>query len=64
MKSTELRELNLQELQERLIAEEMKYDKMAFNHHVTPLDRPSTLTDQRRLVARIKTIIREKSTNK
>lgn len=60
MKSNELRKLTLKELQERVDTESKKYDRMVLNHRVTPMDKPSTITDQRKLVARLKTVITEK----
>ncbi len=63
MKNKEIRELSVQELQEKVLVEEEKYQKMVLNHKVSPLDKPSAITDQRRLVARLKTILGEKSNN-
>ncbi|MDO4695590.1 50S ribosomal protein L29 [Porphyromonas sp.] len=63
MKNSEIRELSVQELQERLSSETMKYEKMKMNHSVTPLDKPSELTRQRRLIARLNTVLREKNNN-
>lgn len=64
MKSSEIRELSEKEIQERIDAEEMKYQRMLLNHSVSPLDKPSTLRDQRRFVARLRTILTEKVNNK
>lgn len=61
MKSNEIRELTVQELQERIETETNKYRHMMLNHKVSPLDMPSTLTEQRRFLARLKTVLREKS---
>lgn len=60
MKSNELRELTVQELQERVETESKKYDRMVLNHRVTPMDKPSTITTQRKLVARLNTVLTEK----
>ena len=48
MKNQEIRELTIQDLRE---------------HSVTPLDRPTEITNQRRLVARLRTILHEKEIN-
>lgn len=61
MKSNEIRELSVQELRERIAEESMKLDQMVLNHKVSPLDKPSTITEQRKFVARLKTILSEKS---
>ena len=63
MKNKEIRELSAKEIQERIVAEEEKYSKMVQNHKVSHLDKPSTLTDQRRFLARLKTIYGEKNSN-
>ena len=57
MNSKEIRELTLEELKERLQAEEVAYNKLLLTHAVTPLDKPSDITAKRRLVARLKTIL-------
>lgn len=64
MKSNEMRELTVQELQERIETETNKYRHLMLNHKVSPLDKPSTLTEQRRFIARLKTVLREKSGEK
>lgn len=60
MKTKELRDLTMQELQERIETETNAYERMKLNHKVTPLDKPSNITAQRKLVARLQTILREK----
>ncbi|MBR8703828.1 50S ribosomal protein L29 [Porphyromonas levii] len=61
MKNNELRDLSVQELKERIETETVKYQRMALQHKVSPLDKPSTLNDQRKLVARLHTILNEKA---
>lgn len=61
MKSNEIRELSVQELQERIDVESTRLNQMVLNHKVSPLDQPSSVTNQRKLVARLKTILSEKS---
>lgn len=61
MKSNEIRELSVQELRERIEVEAMRLNQMVLNHKVSPLDKPSSITDQRKFVARLKTILSEKS---
>ena len=41
----------------------MKLDQLRMQHSVTPLDRPTEITNQRRLVARLQTILHEKEIN-
>lgn len=57
----------MEELNERIQAESANYARMRMNHRVNPLDKPSTITEQRKLIARLKTVRREmqaESTNK
>ena len=56
MKSNELRDLK-----ERIETETVRYQRMQLQHRVTPLDKPSSLNDQRKLVARLRTVLNEKS---
>ena len=60
MKTKELKDLTISELRERVATESAAYDRMKMNHSVSPLDRPHTLTEKRKEVARLKTILREK----
>ena len=61
MKSNELRDLTVQELKDRIETETVMYQGMQLQHRVTPLDKPSSLNDQRKLVARLRTVLNEKS---
>ena len=61
MKSNELRDLTVQELKERIETETERYQRMQLQHRVTPLDKPASLNDQRKLVARLRTVLNEKS---
>ena len=58
MKSTEIRELSAQELQERLESEETLLVRMKMNHAVSPLDNPNKIVETRRNIARLKTEVR------
>ncbi len=58
MKSSEIKELTLQELQERLESEETLMVRMKMNHAVSPLDNPNKIVDTRRNIARLKTEVR------
>jgi large subunit ribosomal protein L29 len=60
MKSSEIRELTVKEIQERIDNEELAYTKMKLNHAVSPLDNPLKLSELRKTIARLKTILREK----
>jgi len=58
MKSSEIKELTLVELQERLESEESMLVRMKMNHAVSPLDNPNKIVDTRKNVARLKTEMR------
>jgi large subunit ribosomal protein L29 len=58
MKSSEIRELTIQELQERLESEETLMVRMKMNHAVSPLDNPNKIVETRRNIARLKTEVR------
>ena len=58
MKSSEIKELSLQELTERLESEESMLVRMKMNHAVSPLDNPNKIVETRRNVARLKTEMR------
>ncbi len=60
MKNSEIKGLTLDELKNRLVAEQENYHKLKFAHDITPIENPSKIKQARKLVARIKTEIRAK----
>ena len=58
MKSSEIKELSIQELTERLESEESMLVRMKMNHAVSPLDNPNKIVETRRNIARLKTEMR------
>ena len=58
MKSSEIRELSIKELEERLESEESLLVRMRMNHAVSPLDNPNKIVETRRNIARLKTEVR------
>jgi len=58
MKSSEIKELGIQELTERLESEESMLVRMKMNHAVSPLDNPNKIVETRRNIARLKTEMR------
>ena len=58
MKSSEIRELALKELEERLESEENMMVRMRMNHAVSPLDNPNKIVETRKNIARLKTEMR------
>ncbi len=60
MKPTEIRELTLSEILERIDNEENFITKQKLNHAISPLDNPMKIRESRRNLARLKTILKEK----
>ena len=60
MKPTEIRELKLSEILERIENEENFITKQKLNHAISPLDNPLKIRESRRNLARLKTILKEK----
>ena len=58
MKSSEIRELSITELTERLDSEENMLVRMKMNHAVSPLDNPNKIVETRKNIARLKTEVR------
>jgi len=63
MKASEVRELSLKEIEEKIENEQELLVKQRLNHAVSPLDNPLKLKETRRNIARLKTILREKELN-
>ena len=62
MKSSEIRELSVKEILERVENEELFLSKQKMNHAISPLDNPLKIRHSRRNLARLKTILKEKET--
>ena len=58
MNSSEIRELSIIELEERLESEENMMVRMRMNHAVSPLDNPYKIVETRKNIARLKTEMR------
>ena len=63
MKIAEIRELSTQELLERVGAEVAAYAQKRINHSISPMENPSQLKQQRKLIARMKTELRQRELN-
>ena len=60
MKTTEIRELSVAELIERIAAEKDALAKAKINHAVSPAENSTTMRKMRRNIARMLTILGEK----
>ena len=64
MKIAEIRELSTKELLERIEAETVSLDQKKINHSISPLDNHAQIKQQRRMIARMKTELRQREQNK
>jgi len=55
MKSSEIRELNVKEIEERIENEQSMLVRLKMNHAVSPLDNPNKIGETRKNIARLKT---------
>ena len=63
MKIAEIRELSTKELIERVAAEVAAYDQKLINHSISPVENPAQIKQQRRMIARMKTELRQRELN-
>jgi large subunit ribosomal protein L29 len=60
MKTTEIRELSVKEIEERIENEKNLIFRQKMNHAISPLDNPMKIKETRRNIARLETILRQK----
>lgn len=60
MKTTEIRELSVADLQERIETEKAALQNLKLNHAVSPVENPTLIRKARRDIARMMTILAEK----
>ena len=63
MKKEEIKELSTQDLKARLEEMEKDYLQLKVNHAVSPLDSPAKITQERKMIARVKTELRQRELN-
>ncbi len=63
MKKVEIKELSTADLKDRLEQMEKEYLQLKVNHAVSPLDNPAKITADRRMIARVKTELRQRELN-
>lgn len=63
MKISEIRQIPVAELAERIADEVAKYNQLLLNHSISPLENPSQNKEARRTIARMKTVLRESELN-
>ena len=60
MKASEVREMSIADLRERIEAEKANLDSMKVNHTISPLEDTSKIAKARKDIARMMTILAEK----
>lgn len=63
MNKAEIKELSTKELKERLEAAVVALNQLEINHSISPLDNPSRITHDRRMIARMKCELRSRELN-
>ncbi|MCI9607990.1 MAG: 50S ribosomal protein L29 [Muribaculaceae bacterium] len=63
MKKVEIKELSTQDLKDRLDQMEREYAQLKINHSVSPVDNPAQIRRDRRMIARVKTELRQRELN-
>ena len=60
MKASEVREMSIADLRERIELEKANLDNMKINHTISPLEDTSKISKTRKDIARMMTILAEK----
>ena len=60
MKSAEIKEMSVQDLEERIAAEKANLTQLKMQHAVSPVENPSIIKKSRRDIARMLTILGQK----
>lgn len=60
MKKEEIKELSIKELRDQIEVAEKAYRELKVTHAISPIDNPAKITRDRREIARLKTVLRQK----
>ena len=60
MKKEEIKEFSIPELRAQIEASEKAYRELKVAHAISPIDNPSKITKDRKEIARMKTVLRQK----
>ncbi len=63
MKQQIVRDLTTDEVRDRIVEEQANYRKMKMSHTVSPLENPLKIRNTRRLIARLKTEMKKRTTH-
>ena len=64
MKTSEIRELSVIDLQEKIETEKVNLNKLNIEHSISPVENPTRIRKARRDIARMLTILAEKQNNR
>ena len=64
MKTAEIKELTIAEIEERLASEKESLQRMTINHSISPLENPMQIKVARRNIARLATELRSRELTK
>jgi len=62
MKQSIVKDLTTEEIRDRIVEEKSNYAKLQMGHAVSPADNPLKMRTTRRLIARLKTELKKRST--
>lgn len=60
MKASEITELSIKEIEERIDNEKNFLVKQRLNHAISPLDNPLKIRETKKTIARLETVLRKK----
>jgi len=60
MKNSEIRALTFEELSQKIVSEKEAMQKLRFAHAISPIENPMKLRATRKMIARLKTALRQK----
>ena len=60
MKKEEIKELSIKDLRDQIEVAEKAYRELKVTHAISPIDNPAKITADRRQIARLKTVLRQK----
>ncbi len=60
MKTSEIKELTIKEIVEKIQVEKENLVRLRLNHAVSPLDNPMKIKDSKKNIARLKTVLHQR----
>ena len=64
MKNSEIRALTFEELSQKIVSEQEAMQKLKFAYAISPIENPMKLRATRKMIARLKTALRQKQLEK